>query len=317
MKALASLFTIAAIIVSLTGCANPNLDSEAADLRAELADLPGVAAVELDYSEPITLDSGKLALTVEMSGDATADQIVAATETAYDAFRTTHRHEEADLALVAGETTVAVRAFEPEASAAAVGDATSTGLGAVPTGGSAAIDLTTQRVSKGDHVAGTYVISLPAGSRSAGVPALLESLAAEHEASSLIGWGGAAADGSSLQFDKGFPPADVVTRWSRLQDAELPLSVRALTDGVMFAEGSLLKTYDLTERADRRELDKITHAQLRTLSGAGEWAYDVYDTAGTSVASIDRYICEPIAEGPYDTELEAWALRELGPCKGI
>ena len=72
------------------GCADPSLDSEASDLRTEVAGLVGVTSAQLDYSEPVPLDSGKLALKVAMSGTATPDQVVAVTETAYRAFSTTH-----------------------------------------------------------------------------------------------------------------------------------------------------------------------------------------------------------------------------------
>lgn len=315
MRAIAALFTLAALTIGLAGCANQNLASEAGDLRGELADLPGVAVAELDYAKPITLDSGKLALQIEMTEDATPDQIVAVTETAYDAFRTTHRGEEADLSVIAGKTTVTLRAFEPDAETSAVSEATRTGLTAAPTGGAATIDLMTQDVSKGDHVSATYVIALPEGSTAEDVPGLLDSLAADHEPSSLIGWGGAAADGSSLKFDKGFPPEQLVSRWLGMQTAGVPLSVRAFEEGSMFAEGNLTTTYDVSKPADRRALDRIAKPQMRAM-GAGEWVYDLIDPAGTYVVSVDRYICETAAEGAYNKALEAWAATEFGPCGG-
>lgn len=315
MKTFASLIIVASLTLAVGGCADPSRESDADALRDDLADLPGVTSVKLDYTEPVVLDSGKLALEVEMTDTASPEQVAAVIETAYDAFRTTHHGEEADLSLAAGWTTVALRAFEPEASVAAVGAATLTGLTATPKGGWATVDLTTDDVPKGDHVAGTYVITLPERSTAADVPVLLESLAAEHDEDSLIGWGAAAADGSSLTYDAGFPPAELVARWVRMQSPRAPLAVRAVENGAMFVTGGLSSTYDLTERADRRALDRITRSQLRVL-GAGEWTYDLVDADGRPVTSIDRYLCQPTSEGPYDDELEAWVLATWGRCVG-
>lgn len=315
MNSFATLIVLASLTLAVGGCADPSRESDADALRDGLTDLPGVTSVKLDYTEPVVLDSGKLALEVEMTDTASAEQVAAVIETAYDAFHTTHHGEEADLSVAAGSTTVALRAFEPEASVAAVGAATRTGLTATPKGGWATIDLTTDGVPKGDHVAGTYIVTLPGGSTAADVPVLLESLAAEHDGDFLIGWGAAAADGSSLTYDVGFPPAELVTRWERMQHAGAPLAVRAVEDGAMFVTGGLSSTYDLTERADRRALDRITRSQLRVL-GAGEWTYDLVDADGRPVTSIDRYLCEPTSEGPYDDELEAWVLATWGRCVG-
>ncbi len=315
MNTFASLIIFASLTVVVGGCADPSRESDADALRDGLADFPGVTSVRLDYTEPVVLDSGKLTLDVEMTDEATADQIVAVTETAYDAFRTTHHGEEADLAIATGKTTVALRAFEPDASVAAVGAATRTGLTAAPEAGWVTIDLTTQEVPKGDHVAGTYVVALPEGSTAPDVPGLLESLAAEHDGQSLIGWGGAAGDGSSLTYDVGFPPAELIARWVRMQAAGPPLAVRAFEDGAMFATGHLGSTYDLTRRADRRALDRVIRPQLRAL-GEDEWTYDLVDTDVALVTSIDRYICEPTSEGPYDDEVEAWVAATFGRCDG-
>ncbi|WP_028659889.1 hypothetical protein [Nocardioides insulae] len=310
-----ALFTVAtALAVTLAGCADPSRRAEAESLRAELADLPGVVSVRLRYTEPVVLDSGKLFLHTTMAETATPEQIVRVTETAYDAFHSTHQHEEADLAVRAGRTTVALRAFEPEASVDAVGRSVLRGLTAAPDGGSAAIDLTTQRVPDGDHVAGTYVLSLPSGSTAAEVPVLLTTLAGQHDESELIGWGGAAADGSSLSYDSGFPPPELLARWERFQAAGPRLAVRAFVDGVLFAEGRLASAYDRGSRAERRGLERAVQRQLLVL-GDGEWAYDLADADGGRLVSIDRYLCEHSSESPLDARLEAWVVERLGPCR--
>lgn len=309
---LRSLVLVAVLSLG-AACANPDLGTAAGELDAELADLPGVASVRLDYGEPVPLDSGKLALRVEMSGTATADEVVAVAETAYDAFSTTHRGEEANLAVRTGRTTVALRSFEPEASTTAVGDAVRTGLAAASGPESVAVDLTTDGVAGGDHVAGTYLVSLPGGSTYADVPALLASLAARHPDDSLVGWGGVASDGASLSYDSGFPPALLVDRWERLQEAGLPLAVRAYSDGPLIAEGRLTDRPDVDDPADRRALDEITHPQLLAL-GDGAWVYTVRGPGGASLAEIDRLTCVATAEGPYDEVLEAWFTATSGPC---
>lgn len=304
---------LAAVLCLGAACANPDLQTEAGELDAELAGLPGVTSVRLHYGVPVPLDSGKLALDVEMNGTATADEVVAVAETAYDAFSTTHRGEEADLSVQTGQTTVALRSFEPEASTTAVGDAVRTGLAAAASPGSVAIDLTTDGVAGGDRVAGTYLVSLPEGSTYADVPVLLASLAARHPDDPLFGWGGAASDGASLSYDSGFPPTLLIDRWQRLQEAGLPLAVRAFADGPLIAEGRLTNRPDVDDPADRRALDEITHPQLLAL-GDGEWVYTLRAPGGAYLTEIDRLTCVATAEGPYDEVLEAWFTATSGPC---
>lgn len=314
MRSTAWLTVVVSVAGLCVGCANPSLDSEADELRTEVAALPGVTSAQLDYNEPISLQSGNLALDVEMSDTATPDQVVAVTETAYLAFSSTHQAEEADLSIRAGHTTVTLRAFEPEASSTAVSTAVRTGLMATPDAGSVAIDLTTDGVPRGDHVAGTYLVALPDGSTFADVPGLLASLAPDEPDNSQIGWGGAAADGSSLSYDTGMPPEQLIRQWERLHSDDVRLAVRASEDGTLFAEGRLTSQYDVNNPADRRALDAITHPQLRTL-GDGEWVYTLLGPRGAYVAEIDRFICVPASEGPYDDQLEAWATAVFGPCE--
>lgn len=308
----ARVWVIPVVAVLAAGCAGPSLGSDADALESEVAGLPGVASARVDYHEPLPVDSGKLALHVEMSRDATPGQVEAVARTAYDAFSSTHRGEEADLKIRAGSTSVALRSFQPEASTTAVSTAVSTGLLATPEGGSVALDLTTDGVPGGDHVAGTYLVTLPAGSTSADIPGLLTSLAAGRPDDD-IGWGARAADGSSLSYDDGLPPAPVVDRWERLQEPGVPFAVRALEVGAVFAEGRSTVRYDVDDPADRRSLDTITHPQLRAL-GDGEWVYTLRGPRGTYLAEIDRYLCLPVSQGGYDDLLEAWATEELGAC---
>lgn len=307
--------SLVAAIGLCVGCANPTLATEADGLRAEVAGLPGVTSALLEYHEPVSLDSGKLALEVEMVGTATPDQVVAVTQAAYGGLSTTHRGEEADLTIRAGQTTVVLRSFEPDASSTAVGTAVRTGLVAAPDAGSVAIDLTTDDVSAGDHVAGTYLVALPDGSTFLEVPDLLATLAQAQPDNPQIGWGVAAADGSSLSYESGFPPQSLVGRWERIQRVELPMAVRATTDGALFLEGRLTRRFDVADPGDRRALDRITHGQMHAL-GDGPWSYTLLERQGASLADIDRFVCAPpMSEGPYDDELDAWAVDEFGPCE--
>lgn len=305
---------LAAVALVCVACANPSLDSEADELRTDITDLPNVASAQLDYNDPVPLSSGSLILEVTMDSDATPDQVVAVAETAYRAFSSTHDGEESELSIDAGATTIALRSFESEASVTAVGTAVRTGLMAAPELGSVAIDITTDDVSAGDHVAGTYLVSLPVGSTSADVPDLLATLAAHQTDNSLIGWGAVASDGASLSYDRGFPPEQLVGRWERLQTFGLPLAVRATENGALFVEGRLRSRIDVNATADRRALDKITHPQLRAL-GDDEWAYTLVGPGGAYLADIDRFVCVSTSDGPYDDELEAWVTEEFGPCE--
>ncbi|GAB2861179.1 hypothetical protein [Nocardioides pacificus] len=314
MRSLTSLTLLVTVAALSFGCANPTLDSEAEQLRSELADLPGVTSAALDYSEPVTLDSGKLALAVEMSDSATPDEVVTVAETAYRAFSSTHDGEEADLAIRAGASAVTLRSYEPDASVAAVGEAVRTGFAATPEDASVAIELTTQDVAKGDHVAGSYLVALPQGSTFADVPDLLGSLDTGQSDTSLFGWGGAAADGSSLTYEKGLPSEELIDRWRQMQSPEAPLSVRAFEDGALLTEARLTKRFDVDDPAQRRALDSITHPQLLAL-GDGEWSYALLGPRGSYLADIDRYICAPGSEGAYDDQLEAWVTEQFGPCQ--
>ena len=185
---------------------------------------------------------------------------------------------------------------------------------ATPDAGSIAIDLTTDGVPKGDHVAGTYLVALPDGSTFADVPELLASLPTHEADNSRVGWGGAAADGSSLSYDTGVPPEQLIHRWEGMQSPEVRLAVRAFEDGTLLVEGRLTRSYNVNNAADRRSLDRITHRQLRNL-GDGEWVYTLLGPRGAYLAEVDRFVCVPTSEGPYDDQLQAWATEEFGDCQ--
>lgn len=149
--ALAALSLALCLPLVLAACAAPGRDAEAADLREELAALPGVAEVELDYLEPVPLDSGKVELRATLDRSATAEQVVAVVETAYAAFAGAHHDEEADLHLTVGDDRVHLRSFQPRAEAGAVGEPLWRLL-ADRDEGRLTVDLMTQWVERPPHV---------------------------------------------------------------------------------------------------------------------------------------------------------------------
>src|SRR3546814_600953 len=160
MKPTAFLVSLAALSVPLlAACANPSHEDDAEDLRDTLSRLPGVSEVTLDYTEPLTLDSGKLALRVTMTADAEPDAIADVVLTTNDAFADVHHGEEGDLDVLVGDDTIHLRSFEPDAKGEAVRKATAN---AIPVLGSGAVlaDINTQDVSKKPHVFTAYTVEV-------------------------------------------------------------------------------------------------------------------------------------------------------------
>ena len=125
MRPSALLVAVVALFLPLlTACANPSQQADAEDLRDRLVELPGVSRATLDYTEPVTLDSGKVALRVEMTKNADAAQITDVVATTYDAFAGTHHGEEGDLDVAVGSDLIHLRSFEPDAEVTAVEEAT-------------------------------------------------------------------------------------------------------------------------------------------------------------------------------------------------
>lgn len=159
-----------ALLPLAAACANPSHASEADTLRERLAELPGVTSVDLDYTEPITLDSGKLTLTVALEPGAEASAIVEVVATTYAGFAGTHHAEEGDLAITWRDDVVHLRSFEPEADLA---DVRAAAQRAVPVleAESARVALDTQDVAAAPHVRTLVTVTTAPG-----VDALLAAL---------------------------------------------------------------------------------------------------------------------------------------------
>lgn len=311
MRRILGSLTLAVCCAVLGSGCDPNLTAEADALQSSLRAMPGVRAVTLDYTEPVPLDSGKVLVTARMDKGSSRAELIEVVTTAYDAFRTTHHHEEADLHLRAGRIGVDVRAFRPEASRDAVAHAVERGLAATPPGGSVTIDLTTQDVARGDHVAGTYVVGLGPGSTAADVAAFLRNPPTS-AGDDLIGWGAKADDGSSLTYDRGIPPEALIARWLRLQQHGVPVRVRAFRTGALFLAADAPAHLDADRPRDQRALARLAQRHLRELTGS-DWGYDLYGPSGPLVA-IDRYLCPSSSDGPVDDLVERWVTARFGPC---
>lgn len=146
----------------LAACADPSHATEAGDLRDRLAALPDVASARLDYTEPVTLDSGKLQLTVRMRPGAEASTVAAVVTRTYDAFAGIHHGEEGDLDITWGDDVVHLRSFEPDAS---TDDVTAAIERAVPVleAERVRVDIETQDVAAAPHVRTRFTVTTAAG----------------------------------------------------------------------------------------------------------------------------------------------------------
>lgn len=206
MKKPLTLAGLAALALpALVACANPSRSSEADDLRDRLAALPGVVSADLDYAEPVTLDSGKLQLRVEMATGASAEEVREVVATTYAAFEDVHHGEEGDLDVTLGDDLVHLRSFEPDADTADVADAAERAV-AVLAIGIVRADINTQDVAAAPHVHTQYDVTVP----EPGVESMLttlDELEAEHAGIPDAGWTVRSGDdeGWALSAQDGFP----------------------------------------------------------------------------------------------------------------
>lgn len=143
----------------LNACASPSHARDADDLRAALADLPGVTSVELDYTEPVVLDSGKLELRVAMSNEAEPEAVVEVARRAYEGFTGPHQGEEGDLFVDIADDTLHLRSFDPDADVDAVEKAARHAVAVFPDA-VVSTDINTQDVEKSPHVFTRYDVTI-------------------------------------------------------------------------------------------------------------------------------------------------------------
>ncbi|ANH38913.1 hypothetical protein I601_2497 [Nocardioides dokdonensis FR1436] len=266
----------------LAACAGPSHQSDAEALRDQLAALPGVSKATLDYTEPVTLDSGKLQLQVAMSKDADADQVTEVVATTYAAFADTHRAEEGDLDVRVGGDVLHLRSFEPEADVTAVQEAAVQAVAVLP-GGKVRADINTQDVSKEPHVFTTFSVAVEEPGRES-VLEKLATLETEHADIPDAGWrvqsGG--RSGWLVSADEAFPGTEVLALFDELGDG-LP-------------DGATVRLYDdfaevrLPADTSPEEASAVVGRHLRSLGGVQDAWYDV-QSGRTLLASISDGDC--------------------------
>lgn len=252
----------------LAACANPSHEKEADELRDRLADLAGVTSVDLDYTEPITLDSGKLQLRVEMAPDADAADVREVVAMTYDAFEDVHHDEEGDLDVTLGEGLIHLRSFEPEAATEDVADAAERAV-PVLASGTVRVDINTQDVSDAPHVHTQYDVTVPEPGAESLLGALDE-LASEHADIPDAGWTVRAGDeeGWGLSAQDGFPDQAQRDRLDQLREG-LPEGAT-----IWLGDDDNLNVH-LPAASTPAEVSAIVGRHLALVGGPGEAYYDV------------------------------------------
>lgn len=326
LAAVAALCTLPVLL--LGGCANPNLSDDVDALVDELRDLSGVASVDADYSEPVTLDSGKVQLDVTADPDITSAQLQEVGRIVYEAFSTTHQGEEGDADVTFGPSTVHLRSFEPEATTESVVREWALAH-EVAQDGAAAVEIMTQDVPGPEHVDTDVVLTLGEGTGADDVSAELDRLEQRHGADDARrGWGVAAADGSSVSVDRGFPGGGTMDAWAALRSAAEPaeavgdvgVGMREFAEEdadpdrylvVQVTNGGAAP--DLDDPAVRAPLLEAVRAQVDLLvDGTSTWNLRL-EVGGRVAAELDPMLCEPGSAPTAPLEEE---LRDDRTCPG-
>lgn len=251
----------------LTACAGASHSDDADDLRSQLAELPGVVEVDLDYTEPVILDSGKLELRVDMSDDADPAAVIEVVSTAYEAFSDTHHGEEGDVFVAIGDDTVHLRSFAPDADVDAVEQAVTKAI-AVLGAGAVRVDIDTQDADEKPYVFTSYDVTVD----EQGAESVLRALTDLEKAHSDIpnaGWGVQTAErsGWQLKSSDGFPGSEQRALFDQL-GSELPEgAVIRLTDDYATAQ--------VSARSTASEVSAMVGRHLALLGGAERAFYDV------------------------------------------
>lgn len=263
----------------LAACAGTSHAGEADDLRDRLAALPGVSSATLDYTEPVTLDSGKLQLSVALAEDADPSALVGVVTTTYDAFSGVHHGEEGDLDVTWRGDVVHLRSFEPDADTAAVKAAAEQ---AVPVleAEDVRVDLETQDVARAPHVRTRFTVTTAAGPHAllAALPALDRRFGTIPHADWTVQ---AAPEGTwTLASGGGLPRAGQRDLFDRLR-AGLPrgASVWLGDDGAT----SLTLPAGTTPETAMAQVDR----QLALLGGARTASYDLMVGESLETSMID------------------------------
>lgn len=261
-------------------CAGPDLSSDAGDLRDQLSEITGVSDVTLDYSEPVTLDSGKLRLTVTMSDDADPEAVVEVVTTTYDAFADTHHDEEGDLEIAIGDDELHLRSYQPDAAVDAVTEAATRAMEVFPDTIVRA-EINTQDVSRAPHVFTRFIVRALEESADA-VLAEMARLEEAHGDLPDAAWRVQGNDeyGWLIGTHRGFPDAAQVALFEALA-ADLPAGVFVS----LFDSSS--PTLRVTRGVKPAEVSAIVARHFRVLSDVDDLFYDVDTPAGLNSFGSD------------------------------
>lgn len=277
----------------LVGCANQSHASDAEDLRQELAGLPGVEKVTLDYTEPITLDSGKLQLKVSMAADADADATTDVVTTTYSAFAGVHEGEEGDLDVSVGDDVIHLRSFEPDAGTDAVEQAATAAVSVLRSGAVRA-DINTQDVSKDPHVFTLYTVTVDEPGAE-GLVRRLGELEQQYADLPDAGWSVESQDGWQIAAGRGFPDEDELALFAQLR--------RALPQGsTMTFNDDDFAAVQLPPTTTPAQASAMAGRQLPLIGGAATAFYTV-ESGETLIAFYAAGDCT-FDTGPVGARLE-------------
>lgn len=267
---------------AFAGClADPSHATEAKALRDEVRALPGVAGATLKYSEPITLDSGKVVLEVRMDPGVGAEAIAQVVTTTYDAFAGVHHGEEGDLEVVLGEDAIHLRSFKPSAETESV-ERAATDAASVLGSGTVRAEIMTQDIAAEPHVETTYYVDIEQPGRGPLVQKLAE-LEREHDAIPHAIWrlqSGGDYGWLLMSSGHGFPDSDQRALFDQLSKP-LPKGTAILmydTDFVVAQVPADLAPDEASQMAARH---------LEVLGGVQKTFYDVQSGQNFSVMVAD------------------------------
>lgn len=285
------LATLAAVVTPValgtcTACAGPSHADDAAALRDELAGLPGVTRAVVEYTGPVTLDSGKVQVSVDVDASASAAEITAVVAAAYAAFDGPHHGEETDLDVRRRDDALHLRGFEPEAEQTAVEEAAADAAGVLmgEAAGSAKVraEINTQDVEKAPHVETRYRVDVT-GEPTA-ITATLDRLHASYAGIAHAGWTVQEGDwpGWALGASHGFPTAEKRTLWGRL--------------AALSPEGATVRVEDdfvtvaLPEQTSPAAAATVARRHLVLLGGAATATYGL-EVGGRTAVDVIRGEC--------------------------
>lgn len=262
---------LVALAAVLAGCAGADHSADADRLRSDLAELPGVAQVKLDYAGPIVLDSAKVAIEVEMTEAAETSDAVAVVVRAYEAFSSTHDQEEGDVTVRLGDDVVHLRSFKPDAEVAAVEEALDRAAEVLPEG-VVSTDVNTQDVTNWPHVETTFTVTPMPARPGDGAERVLETLTRleqEHGDIERAGWRVETrrAPRWSLGATTGFPGSKDRRLFRQLGDSAVPgAGVQVIEDFV---------AVELPRGTEPQSASAMAEQHLALLGGVKEAFYDV------------------------------------------